>query len=210
MRLRDHDDRTHTAREKCPGLHGLRHFVRVRDLRRHGRHVLGARPVVECLQGIRGQLPEGVNPVIGPDAAGVGWVFEYALVDETGRHTLAELRTFQDWLLRYWLASCLASPKSPRSAASCSSARSTSIPSAWLHTTSGFGTSLPRSGQQQRRRDSRGRALREGLVMTTRISSPARPCEREQERVLFECLDLMGHALIEREQTAGAQTERPA
>ncbi len=61
--------------------------------------------VVEYLQGIRGQLPEGINPVIGPDATGVGWVFEYALVDETGQHSLAELRSFQDWHLRYWLAS---------------------------------------------------------------------------------------------------------
>ena len=61
--------------------------------------------VVEYLQGIRGQLPEDVNPVIGPDATGVGWVFEYALVDETGQHTLADLRGFQDWYLRYWLAS---------------------------------------------------------------------------------------------------------
>ncbi|MBI3491387.1 MAG: efflux RND transporter permease subunit [Acidobacteria bacterium] len=61
--------------------------------------------VVEYLQGIRGQLPEGTNPVIGPDATGVGWVFEYALVDETGQHNLAELRGFQDWHLRYWLAS---------------------------------------------------------------------------------------------------------
>src|SRR5262245_10597458 len=61
--------------------------------------------VVEYLQGIRGQLPEGVNPTIGPDATGVGWVFEYALVDETGQHSLADLRSFQDWNLRYWLAS---------------------------------------------------------------------------------------------------------
>src|SRR5438309_346268 len=61
--------------------------------------------VVEYLQGIRGQLPEGVNSVIGPDATGVGWVFEYALVDETGQHSLADLRGFQDWHLRYWLAS---------------------------------------------------------------------------------------------------------
>ncbi|HEY1309234.1 MAG TPA: CusA/CzcA family heavy metal efflux RND transporter [Vicinamibacterales bacterium] len=61
--------------------------------------------VVEYLQGIRGQLPEGTNPVIGPDATGVGWVFEYALVDETGQHNLADLRSFQDWHLRYWLAS---------------------------------------------------------------------------------------------------------
>jgi copper/silver efflux system protein len=60
--------------------------------------------VVEYLQGIRGQLPDGTNPVIGPDATGVGWVFEYALVDETGQHNLAELRGFQDWYLRYWLA----------------------------------------------------------------------------------------------------------
>src|SRR5881628_1829316 len=61
--------------------------------------------VVEYLQGIRGQLPDGTNPVIGPDATGVGWVFEYELVDETGQHNLAELRGFQDWYLRYWLAS---------------------------------------------------------------------------------------------------------
>jgi Cu(I)/Ag(I) efflux system membrane protein CusA/SilA len=61
--------------------------------------------VVEYLQGIRGQLPEGANPIIGPDATGVGWVFEYALVDETGRHSLADLRSLQDWQLRYWLAS---------------------------------------------------------------------------------------------------------
>ncbi len=61
--------------------------------------------VVEYLQGIRGQLPEGVNSVIGPDATGVGWVFEYALVDQTGQHSLADLRGFQDWHLRYWLAS---------------------------------------------------------------------------------------------------------
>ena len=61
--------------------------------------------VVEYLEGIRGQLPEDTNPVIGPDATGVGWVFEYALVDETGQHSLADLRGFQDWHLRYWLAS---------------------------------------------------------------------------------------------------------
>jgi Cu(I)/Ag(I) efflux system membrane protein CusA/SilA len=61
--------------------------------------------VVEYLQGIRGRLPEGTNPIIGPDATGVGWVFQYALVDETGQHNLAELRGIQDWYLRYWLAS---------------------------------------------------------------------------------------------------------
>jgi Cu(I)/Ag(I) efflux system membrane protein CusA/SilA len=61
--------------------------------------------VVEYLQGIRAQLPEDTNPVIGPDATGVGWIFEYALVDETGEHSLADMRAFQDWHLRYWLAS---------------------------------------------------------------------------------------------------------
>ena len=61
--------------------------------------------VIEYLNSVRGSLPEGVNPVIGPDATGVGWVYEYALVDETGKHDLAELRSFQDWNLRYALES---------------------------------------------------------------------------------------------------------
>jgi Cu(I)/Ag(I) efflux system membrane protein CusA/SilA len=61
--------------------------------------------VTEYLQGVRAQLPDNVNPAIGPDATGVGWVFEYALVDESGRRDLAELRTLQDWHLRYWLSS---------------------------------------------------------------------------------------------------------
>ena len=61
--------------------------------------------VSEYLQKITGQLPEGITPTLGPDATGVGWVFEYALVDETGRHNLAQLRSFQDWYLRYWLES---------------------------------------------------------------------------------------------------------
>src|SRR5467141_3665990 len=61
--------------------------------------------VIEYLSAVRGMLPEGVNPVIGPDATGVGWVFEYALVDKTGKHNLAELRSFQDWNLRYALES---------------------------------------------------------------------------------------------------------
>src|SRR5437899_11479679 len=61
--------------------------------------------VIEYLNSVRGLLPEGVNPVIGPDATGVGWVFEYALVDKTGKHNLADLRSFQDWHLRYALES---------------------------------------------------------------------------------------------------------
>ena len=61
--------------------------------------------VIEYLSAVRGMLPEGVNPQIGPDATGVGWVFEYALVDKTGKHNLAQLRSFQDWNLRYALES---------------------------------------------------------------------------------------------------------
>lgn len=61
--------------------------------------------VIEYLSSVRGTLPEGVNPVIGPDATGVGWVYEYALVDKTGKQSLADLRSFQDWHLRYALES---------------------------------------------------------------------------------------------------------
>jgi Cu(I)/Ag(I) efflux system membrane protein CusA/SilA len=61
--------------------------------------------VIEYLNSVRGSLPEGVNPTIGPDATGVGWVYEYALVDDTGKHDLAELRSIQDWNLRYALSS---------------------------------------------------------------------------------------------------------
>src|SRR5216110_2482275 len=61
--------------------------------------------VIEYLNSVRGSLPDGVNPVIGPDATGVGWVFEYALVDKSGKHDLAQLRSFQDWHLRYALES---------------------------------------------------------------------------------------------------------
>src|SRR5258707_13880657 len=61
--------------------------------------------VLEYLSTIRSRLPDGVSPVLGPDATSVGWVFQYALVDKSGRHDLAELRTFQDFNLRYPLAS---------------------------------------------------------------------------------------------------------
>jgi Cu(I)/Ag(I) efflux system membrane protein CusA/SilA len=59
--------------------------------------------VLEYLQQLQGQLPPGVNPVLGPDATGVGWVYQYVLVDHLHRHSLAELRTLQDWYVRYWL-----------------------------------------------------------------------------------------------------------
>src|SRR3954469_5444386 len=61
--------------------------------------------VLEYLNGLRGALPEGVTPTLGPDATGIGWVFQYALTDRTGRHGLDELRTFPDFTLRYALGS---------------------------------------------------------------------------------------------------------
>ena len=61
--------------------------------------------VVEYLSKIQPLLPEGVRTELGPDATGVGWVFQYALVDDSGQHSLADLRTFQDWTLRYRLQS---------------------------------------------------------------------------------------------------------
>ncbi len=59
--------------------------------------------VLEKLSSISNKLPQGVTPVLGPDATGVGWVFEYALVDKTGHTTLQQLQSIQDWNLRYAL-----------------------------------------------------------------------------------------------------------
>ena len=59
--------------------------------------------VLEYLSQIQSRLPEGAKASLGPDATGVGWIYEYALVDRTGRHDLAQLRSLQDWFLRYEL-----------------------------------------------------------------------------------------------------------
>jgi Cu(I)/Ag(I) efflux system membrane protein CusA/SilA len=59
--------------------------------------------VLEKLSSISNRLPQGVTPILGPDATGVGWVFEYALVDKTGRTTLQQLQSIQDWNIRYAL-----------------------------------------------------------------------------------------------------------
>ncbi|SLK05933.1 efflux RND transporter permease subunit [Novosphingobium mathurense] len=59
--------------------------------------------VLEYLNQVQGRLPEAAQSAIGPDATGVGWVYEYALVDRTGRHDLSQLRSLQDWFLRYEL-----------------------------------------------------------------------------------------------------------
>src|SRR6186713_3400976 len=58
---------------------------------------------MEYLSGVLPRLPQGVRTELGPDASGVGWVFQYALVDTTGRRGLDELRSYQDWYLRYYL-----------------------------------------------------------------------------------------------------------
>jgi Cu(I)/Ag(I) efflux system membrane protein CusA/SilA len=59
--------------------------------------------VLEYLSQVTEQLPDNAKPALGPDATGVGWIFEYALVDRTGRHDLAQLRSLQDWYLKYEL-----------------------------------------------------------------------------------------------------------
>ncbi len=57
--------------------------------------------VLESINYVSGRLPQGITPTLGPDATGVGWVYEYALVDKTGKHDLSQLRSLQDWYLRY-------------------------------------------------------------------------------------------------------------
>ena len=59
--------------------------------------------VLEYLSQAAARLPEGVRPALGPDATGVGWVYQYALVDRSGRHDLAQLRSLQDWFLKFEL-----------------------------------------------------------------------------------------------------------
>ena len=59
--------------------------------------------VLEYLNQVASRLPAGVTPALGPDATGVGWIYEYALVDRSGRHDLSQLRSIQDWFLKYEL-----------------------------------------------------------------------------------------------------------
>ncbi len=73
---------------------------------RDGTDIYWARSrVLEYLSKIQPLLPQGVRTEMGPDATGVGWVYQYVLVDDSGQHSLADLRTFQDWNLRYRLQS---------------------------------------------------------------------------------------------------------
>ncbi|MBB6243859.1 CusA/CzcA family heavy metal efflux RND transporter [Rhodanobacter sp. MP1X3] len=59
--------------------------------------------VLEYLSQVRDRLPAGVSPTLGPDATGLGWIYEYALVDRTGKHDIGQLRALQDWFLRFQL-----------------------------------------------------------------------------------------------------------
>lgn len=65
----------------------------------------GRSRVLEYLSKIQNRLPDGVQTELGPDATSIGWVFQYALVDKTGQNSLADLRTYQDWYLKYYLQS---------------------------------------------------------------------------------------------------------
>ena len=58
---------------------------------------------LEYLSAVTGRFPEGVKTEIGPDATGLGWIFQYVVKDESGKHTLGELRSYQDWYLKYYL-----------------------------------------------------------------------------------------------------------
>ena len=97
-----------TAMLAVPGATAVRGFYfgdsYIYVLFEDGTNLYWARSrVLEYLSQISAQLPDGVQPTLGPDATGVGWVYQYALVDRTGRHDLSELRSIQDWFLRYEL-----------------------------------------------------------------------------------------------------------
>lgn len=99
-----------TAMIAVPGAKSVRGFSSFGDsfvyvIFEDGTDLYWARSrVLEYLNQARGRLPSGVTPALGPDATGVGWIFEYALVDRTGKHDLAQLRSLQDWLLKYELS----------------------------------------------------------------------------------------------------------
>jgi copper/silver efflux system protein len=100
-----------TAMLGAPGVKAIRGFSDfgfsyVYIIFKDGTDIYWARSrTLEYLSKIIPKLPEGVETEMGPDASAVGWVYQYALVDKTGANNLADLRTFQDWYLRYWLQS---------------------------------------------------------------------------------------------------------
>lgn len=95
----------------APGVKAIRGlsdfgFSYVYVIFKDGTDIYWARSrVLESLSKIIPRFPEGVQTELGPDATGVGWIFQYALVDKTGKHSLQEIRSFQDWYLRYYLQS---------------------------------------------------------------------------------------------------------
>ena len=78
-------------------------IVRLRAVRGRDRSLLGALARARVPEPGAGRLPAGAKPALGPDATGVGWIYEYALVDRSGQHDLAQLRALQDWFLKYEL-----------------------------------------------------------------------------------------------------------
>ncbi len=98
-----------TAMRSVPGVRTVRGlsdfgYSYVYVIFEDGTDIYWARSrVLEYLSAILPRLPSGVRTELGPDATGLGWIFQYALVDETGRHSLAQLRSLQDWHLRYHL-----------------------------------------------------------------------------------------------------------
>ncbi|WP_394202596.1 efflux RND transporter permease subunit [Shewanella waksmanii] len=100
-----------TAMLAVPGAKTVRGFSMFGDsyvyiIFEDGTDIYWARSrVLEYLSQTQGQLPDGVTPTLGPDASGVGWVFQYALVDRKGQHDLAQLRSLQDWFLKLELQS---------------------------------------------------------------------------------------------------------
>ncbi len=98
-----------TTMLSVPGARAVRGYSFVGDsfvyvLFEDGTDLYWARSrVLEYLSQVQGRLPPGALPSLGPDATGVGWIYEYALVDRSGRHDLSELRSIQDWFLRYEL-----------------------------------------------------------------------------------------------------------
>lgn len=99
-----------TAMLSVPGAKSVRGFSSFGDsyvyiIFEDGTDLYWARSrVLEYLNQVQSRLPAGVTPALGPDATGVGWVFEYALVDRSGKHDLAELRSIQDWMLKFELS----------------------------------------------------------------------------------------------------------
>lgn len=98
-----------TTMLSVPGARAVRGYSFVGDsfvyvLFEDGTDLYWARSrVLEYLSEVQGRLPAGARASLGPDATGVGWIYEYALVDRTGRHDLAQLRSIQDWFLRFEL-----------------------------------------------------------------------------------------------------------